>query len=189
MKEIKLNLGCWTRDFGKDWVHIDGGDYPHISSHDIVNLPFEDNSVDLIYASHVFEYFDRQEGLDVLNKWYSKLKKGGILRIAVPDFGAMAKLYVTQNVPLDKFLGPIFGKMQMGEQTIYHKTTYDFKSLSSLLTQVGFENVKTYDWKNTEHSNFDDHSKSYYPHDPEAIASGVFTDKHTSMSLNLEATK
>ena len=111
MKEIKLNLGCWTRDFGSDWIHIDGGDFPHLDSHDIVNLPYEDNSVDLIYASHVFEYFDREEGLDVLKKWNSKLKEGGVLRIAVPDFEEMARLYVEKSVPLQKFLGPLFGKM------------------------------------------------------------------------------
>jgi predicted SAM-dependent methyltransferase len=63
---IKLNLGCGWRDFGPEWIHIDGGDYPHIHSKDIIDLPFEDNSIDLIYASHVFEYFDRNEGNDYL---------------------------------------------------------------------------------------------------------------------------
>jgi len=27
---IKLHLGCGWRDFGSDWIHIDGGDYPHL---------------------------------------------------------------------------------------------------------------------------------------------------------------
>lgn len=187
---IKLNLGCWTRNFGEDWVHIDGGTYPHIHSHDIVNLPFEDESVDLIYASHVFEYFDREEGLDVLQKWFKKLKPGGILRIAVPDFESMAKLYTEKKVPLQKFLGPLYGKMNMDENTvIYHKTVYDFDSLKSLLECAGFKYIEKYDWKNTEHANFDDHSKSYYPHDPEAIKTGNFNENHTLMSLNLEAKK
>ena len=53
----KINLGCGWRNFGKDWIHIDGGDYPHLDSKDIFNLPYEDNSIDLIYASHVIEYF------------------------------------------------------------------------------------------------------------------------------------
>jgi predicted SAM-dependent methyltransferase len=186
---IKLNLGCWTRNFGPDWKHIDGGNYPHLDSHDIVNLPYEDNSVDLIYASHVFEYFDREEGAKVLDKWFLKLKPGGILRIAVPDFEAMVKLYISGEYPLNKFLGPIFGKMSMDEQTIYHKTTYDFNSLSDMILKAGFSSVKTYNWKNTEHAQFDDHSKAYVPHDPEAIKTGNFTEKHTLISLNLETTK
>ena len=56
---IKINLGCGWRNFGKDWYHIDGGDYSHLDSHDILNLPFDNGTVDLIYASHVIEYFDR----------------------------------------------------------------------------------------------------------------------------------
>ena len=55
---IKINLGCGWRNFGDDWYHIDGGDYKHLDSHDIFNIPFENNTVDVIYASHVIEYFD-----------------------------------------------------------------------------------------------------------------------------------
>ena len=46
---MKLHLGCSIKSFGDDWIHIDGSNYPHIHSHDIVNLPFEENTVDLIY--------------------------------------------------------------------------------------------------------------------------------------------
>ena len=69
---IKVNLGCGWRNFGKDWYHIDGGDYEHLDSKDIFNLPFEDNSVDLIYASHVIAYFPRNVIPDLLKIWKSK---------------------------------------------------------------------------------------------------------------------
>jgi predicted SAM-dependent methyltransferase len=96
--DMKLHLGCGWRDFGDDWVHIDGGDYDHLEHNDITKLPYEDESVDLIYASHVLEYFDRQEVIPVLQEWVRVLKKGGILRIAVPDFESMAIMYVmTRN--------------------------------------------------------------------------------------------
>ena len=35
---MRFNIGCGWRDFGKDWVHIDGGDYPHLDSKDITKL-------------------------------------------------------------------------------------------------------------------------------------------------------
>ena len=67
---IKVNMGCGWRDFGRDWIHIDSGDYNHLDYQSIVDLKqFEDNSIDLIYASHVIEYFDRQEIPSVLNEW------------------------------------------------------------------------------------------------------------------------
>ena len=139
---IKLHLGCGWRNFGEEWIHIDGGDYEHLYSADIVNLPFPDSSVDIIYASHVFQYFDRQEGSFLLEKWYTKLKPGGLLRLAVPDFEAMVKLYAEQSLPLSSFLGPLYGKMPMGSQTIYHKTTYDFKELEYILKSLNFTSIQ-----------------------------------------------
>ena len=41
---MKLNIGCGKRNFGESWIHIDGSNYKHIHSHDIVNLPFDENS-------------------------------------------------------------------------------------------------------------------------------------------------
>jgi predicted SAM-dependent methyltransferase len=178
---IKLHLGCGWRNFGKDWVHIDGGDYDHLNDYDITRLNFDNNTVDLIYASHVLEYFDRKEAELVLKEWYRVLKPNGILRVAVPDFESMVNLYCYKAYSLEEFLGPLYGKMEMGDKTIYHKTTYDFNSLSDLLEQCGFLNVETYDWRETEHASFDDHSQAYKPH--------MDKESGTLISLNVEATK
>lgn len=181
MHTIKLHLGCGKRNFGSDWIHIDGSSYDHIKYHNILKLPFDDNSVDLIYASHVLEYFDREEVINVLNEWKRVLKPKGILRLAVPNFEAMVNLYSAGH-KLEKFLGPIFGKWKMTEsETIYHKTVYDPENLEKVLQNVGFNNIKLWDWKNTEHSQIDDYSQAYIPH---------MDKKHgTLISLNMEATK
>ena len=179
---MKLHLGCGKKDFGDDWTHIDGSDYPHIHSHDIVNLPFEDNTVDLIYTSHTFEYFDRDEAIDVLAKWKRVLKPGGVLRLAVPDFGACAKLYVNEGVPLSKYVGMFYGKWKMTDtETIYHKTVYDFDSLKKILEDNELTNVKRWDWKEVEHGHIDDYSQAYLPH--------MDKENGTLISLNVESTK
>ena len=183
-KMIKLHLGCGKRNFGKDWIHIDGGEFDHLHSHDIINLPFDNNSVDLIYACHVIEYFDRVEIVEVLNNWYTALKPEGILRIAVPDFATMAFWYINSikgDFELDRLLGPLYGKMEMGDKSIYHKTCYDFESLYLLLSQIKFKVIRIYDWRTTEHGHFDDHSQAYIPH----------MDKENGklISLNVECIK
>jgi len=179
---MKIHIGCGSRDFGKDWVHIDGGDFEHVQYNDITDLSqFEPNSVDLIYASHVLEYFDRKEVMYVLDNWYSVLKVGGILRLAVPDFEAMAKLYVAGSHSLTAFLGPLYGKMEMNDQTIYHKTTYDFQSIKNILFGRKFTTVRYWNWRETEHSHIDDCSQAYLPH--------MEKSKGVLISLNVEAIK
>ena len=162
---MKLNIGCGKRNFGKEWIHIDGSDYEHIHSHNIVDVPFEDNSVDIIYASHTLEYFDRDEVLEVLRKWRSVLKPNGILRLAVPNFEIYSKLYSEGKITLDQCVGPLYGKWKMTDtQNVYHKTTYDFVSLKKILGKTGFGNVRLWDWRDVEHGKHDDYSQSYIPH-------------------------
>ena len=177
----KLNIGCGWRNFGEEWTHIDGGDYSHLDHSDIFLKDYSDNSVDLIYSSHMIEYFDREEIIVLLEQWHRVLKPNGTLRIAVPDFTSMAELYFMCEIDLVDVLGPLYGKMQMGDKVIYHKTVYDFWDLSEVLTDCGFKNVRKYDWRETEHSDFDDHSQAYIPH--------MDKENGNLISLNVEATK
>ena len=177
----KLNIGCGWRNFGEEWTHIDGGDYEHLDHKDIFLNEHEDNSVNLIYSSHMIEYFDRDGVVDLFNSWYRVLKSDGTLRIAVPDFSTMSMLYQQGEIKLEKMLGPLYGKMQMDNQTIYHKTVYDYDSLSKLLVDCGFRDVAEYEWRETDHADHDDHSQAYIPH--------MDKDNGVLISLNVEAKK
>ena len=182
---LKLNLGCWKRDI-PGFINIDICDMPHIHyKRNIDDLSiFEDEIVKLVYASHVFEYFDRAKGAEVLKEWFRVLAPGGVLRIAVPDFEAIVKIY-RKCKDIQKTLGLLYGKMEIetdkGKEVLYHKTVYDFDSLKQILEEAGFVNVRRYDWKKTIHRNHDDHSQAYIPH----------MDKKNGllMSLNVEADK
>lgn len=179
---MKLNIGCGKRNFGDEWIHIDGSKYEHIHSHDIVQLPFEDNSVNLIYASHVLEYFDREEVTNVLHNWRRVLEPNGILRLAVPNFLAYSDLYSKGVISLDQCIGPLYGKWKMTyDKTVYHKTTYDYLSLKRVLEENGFTNIRIWDWMYVEHSDKDDYSQSYIPH--------MDKTSGTLMSLNVECNK
>jgi len=182
---MKLHLGCDKR-FIPGFTHVDLADFPHIDyKHNISTLPmFDDESVELIYACHVLEYFDRVEVLDVLKEWRRVLKPGGILRLAVPDFESMVEVYRKYG-DLSHIHGPMYGRWVIstdtGEQVIYHRTVYDFKTLKSVLEHAGLENVHRYDWWQTIHKDYDDYSQAYIPH----------MDKENGLliSLNVEAEK
>ncbi len=168
-KPVNLHLGCGKR-YIPGFIHIDLDTFPHIDyQSDIGKLPMiADATVDLIYCCHAFEYFDRQEANDrILPEWRRVLKKGGILRLAVPDFEALVKVYSTYR-DLNKIIGPLYGRMAVktpeGEKFFYHKTVYDFTSLKNLLESSGFTNIHRYDWRNTVHKDYDDFSQAYIPH-------------------------
>lgn len=160
---MKLHLGCWKRDI-PGFVNIDLYDAPHIDHKiDVRKLSvIKSGSVELIYASHVLEYFDREEVKDVLKEWKRVLKKGGTLRLAVPNFRKLVVVAITEG--LNDVLGPLYGKMKINDKYIYHKTVYDFSTLRRVLREAGFGNVRKYDWKETIHKDYDDHSQAYWPH-------------------------
>lgn len=182
---MNIHLGCWTRNI-PGFVNVDLVELPHIHykrSIDDLSI-FENDSADLIYSSHNLEYFDRLEAKNVLTEWYRVLKPGGLLRLAVPDFEKLIQIY--QNTgEIQNILGPLYGRMAIntssGDQIIYHKTVYDFNSLKTLLEEVGFGNVHRYDWKETIHKDYDDHSQAYYPH--------MDKEKGILLSLNIECNK
>ena len=180
---IKLHIGCGSRDFGRDWLHIDGNrTYPHVDLHNIHDIELPDDSVELIYASHLLEYFDRKEVLPLLAEWNRVLKKGGVLRLSVPDIQRLIEIYREND--LDAILGPLYGKMKIDSNDskyVYHKTIYDEPSLQKVLEVSGFKDVRRWNWKETEHHYIDDHSQAYFPHMDKTY--GVL------ISLNLEATK
>jgi predicted SAM-dependent methyltransferase len=185
MIPIKLHLGCGRR-YLPGFRHVDLDDFPHIDHrHGIDRLPeYADDSVALIYCCHAFEYFDRLEARAVLAEWRRVLAPNGTLRLAVPDFAALAALYL-QDRDLDRLLGPLFGRMPisapLAARTIYHRTAYDFESLETLLVAAGFHQVRRYDWRQTEHRDIDDFSQAYLPH--------LDKERGVLVSLNVEADK
>jgi predicted SAM-dependent methyltransferase len=180
----KLHLGCGKR-YLDGYIHVDIAEYDHIDYKTQIDKleMFESNFADLIYASHCIEYFDRDEVKEVLSEWKRVLKPGGVLRLAVPDFSSLIKIY-SKTKDLSNVLGPLYGKWDIGEEKfIYHKTVYDMNSLTAELKNVGFQSVKKWDWRAVfkNDDNFDDHSQAYFPH--------MDKEKGLSVSLNLQCLK
>lgn len=145
---------------------------------DVTSLPYDKESFDLIYASHILEHVHRHMVVATLSHWRDILKPEGILRLAVPNFAAIARYYEDSG-DLDHLIGLLYGGQNYHLNR--HTIAFDAHTLSRDLIRAGFGVVQYWDWEDTEHSEFDDYSQCYLPH----------MDKENGMlmSLNLEATK
>ena len=90
-----LNLGCGAK-FHKDWTNVDfvsTGD--GVIGHNLLaGVPFEDNKFDVVYHSHVLEHFPKDKANHFIKECHRVLKKGGIIRVAIPDLEQIAKNYL-----------------------------------------------------------------------------------------------
>ena len=176
---MKLHLGCGNVLL-PGWTNVDIDDIPGIDIKDDVTKldKIKDNSCEIIYASHVLEHFGRNEFESILKLWNKKLKLKGILRLAVPDFEKAIRWY-GKTGKIEDVLGQLSGGQK--SEFDYHKMVYDKKILTNILEICGFGDIREWDWRDTEHSNFDDYSQSYLPH--------MEKDTGMLMSLNLEGRK
>jgi predicted SAM-dependent methyltransferase len=131
-KAIKLNLGAG------DQV-LDG--YTSIDRKNGQNVyplkGIEDGSVDDIYASHVLEHFSHRQVCDVVKHWVEKLKPGGRLRIAVPDFLKITHAYdhgEPQNTQ-----GYVMGGQV--DENDFHRCLFDREVLTELMAHAGLERI------------------------------------------------
>lgn len=177
---MKLHLGCGDI-FIPGYVHVDIVPDENVDAvADLRALPFADASAELIYNCAVLEHFGRVEWKPLLKNWFQLLKPGGILRTSTNDFEAAIVQYGNRH-DMNELLGILIG----GQKTPYdwHGMIFDFQTLRGGLEEVGFTNIRRYDWRETElgQLGIDDYSQAYLPH----------MDKENGrlMMLNVEATR
>ena len=176
---MKLNLGCGDKLF-PSFTNVDIRKETGCDVVDDVGklYKFDNNNVEMIYACHVLEHFGRHEYKKVLERWFNVLKGDGVLRLSVPDLGKVLVEY-GNGVPLSNLMGFVYGGQTYKEN--YHYIGFDHKTLEQVLLEVGFKEVRIWDWRETEHSHIDDFSQAYLPH--------MDKENGTLMSLNIEAVK
>lgn len=105
---------------------------------------FADNSLDVIYSSHVLEHLDYQDEIaKTLKDWLRALKPGGLVQISVPDLAVLARLLGDPR--LDKAQRFQVMRMMFGGHTHaydYHQTGLTEEFLTDFLQQAGFVQIE-----------------------------------------------
>lgn len=154
VKPLKINYGCGsTRQNG--YVNVD------LRWTNAVDLIGDlvwcrkrfNNRCEEVYLSHVIEHYSfpgkynrvsKNSVIGALNDINSMLKTGGKVRIAVPDFEAIAKLYFQDEVPLyPRLLGRLYGEQDYRQNL--HRCGFDRTYLTNLLEKTGFGEITTWE--------------------------------------------
>lgn len=151
--KTKLNFGSFIVMFHHGWINLD---IINLTNYAIENqykfapcdarqrLGFDDNSVDLIYTSHMLEHLSYQDGLNFLKECFRIMKSGAVMRVTVPDIEKMVDLYKTNRIhELDEInIVASSNKSEAFKLFAYvadnHLMFYDWKTLEQIGKEAGF---------------------------------------------------
>lgn len=127
----RWNLGAGNRPLD-GYTNLD-----RKTGQEIYPLLCPDGSLDEIRASHCLEHFSHTKIHEILKHWHSKLRPGGRLRVAVPDFEWCCRRYLAgEAIPIQSYV--------MGGHTHeddHHGTIFDREALVEGLIDAGFERI------------------------------------------------
>lgn len=160
-----INIGCGNI-FDTHWINLDvSPSAKEVKKWDIrEGLPFDNNSIDACYSSHVFEHLSVDDAQKFLDECMRVLKPKGIIRLVVPDLEAIAKIYIDTLSKIDQGITEIepdydWILLEMYDQTVRnysggqmgkYLSNPDLVNREFILSRIGFEAEKFW-----QHSNSD----------------------------------
>jgi predicted SAM-dependent methyltransferase len=145
---IKLEIGAGKNRGVEGWTYSDMGDGCDLNL-DLRNpLPFPDNTVSMIYSSHVLEHFSYRDMNALLTECFRILKSGGVFSAALPN----ARIYIEAYLTPDKFDPEVYCRYRpaynynskidflnyMAYMNGHHRHMFDEESIIAILKRAGF---------------------------------------------------
>jgi predicted SAM-dependent methyltransferase len=175
---VKVNLGCGSQVLD-GWLNVDyalgarlakiplfrplnrklglfNSDWDQrIYLHDLSKkFPWDDHTIDIVYSSHLLEHLTKTDGRAFIAECHRVLRKGGILRIVVPDLRYIVGEYIEGRILADDFVAHLSllyeNKKNENKRNdmksrlapffqFPHKCMYDAPRLAEILRETGFD--------------------------------------------------
>jgi predicted SAM-dependent methyltransferase len=156
---INLELGAGQDRGIEGWTSVDMNDKCDLNLDLTRPLPFPNNSVNIIYFSHVLEHFKYSDLVKLLGECLRILKPGGKFSAAVPN----ARIYIEAYHDPDNFNPDLFCRYKpaynfnskidyvnyMAYMDGHHQYMFDEENIIVILKNVGFREVKLRDFDKT----------------------------------------
>jgi len=143
----KLHIGCGSVRL-QGWINVDIHPAAPLILDIKHKLPIRSDSIQLIHTEHVIEHLTLQEALGFFSEAKRILKKGGTIRIAMPDLDDIVNAYIDDWKKLDwvhwqghQFIGSNAEMMNIAFRWWGHKYLYNKHELERRLRQAGFTEI------------------------------------------------
>ncbi len=138
---LRLNLGSGRRRI-PGWLNIDLlGMNSHLPWNLARPLPLPQGSVDAVFLEHTLEHFSVAQGLDIVEGLRPLLRKGGTIRLGVPDFSKYIRGYCTEGALLEELRPGRPLPILAAQEVVFchgHKSAWDGDLLVRVLTEAGY---------------------------------------------------
>lgn len=155
---LMLNLGCGDKH-REGWVNIDLRDDADLQLDLRENFPFLDESTARIYSEHLLEHLVYPGEVEhLLRESFRVLEPGGVFSVGVPDAEETLVQYAAGELPalIEKWSAepylrwfpawvwstPMHLVNFFFRQDGEHKHAYDFSTLSYVLAEAGFADIR-----------------------------------------------
>jgi len=174
---VKLNVGSFVNQF-HGWINIDILDLHEFAKRngyifrqlDVRDgLPYQDETVDIILASHFLEHLSREDGEYFLRECFRVLKPKGVIRVSVPDFKLLVQKYLKGEIMRYRHVNVGVENARDDAEALFHlllaghKTSYDEESLKNLMKKVGFVKVKRMPFNKSRSKTISSQTYDMYP--------------------------
>jgi len=148
--EIKLEIGSGPVKGNNGWLTLDLSNQSDLYWNLLEPLPFPDNSISVIYSSHVLEHFYYRDLMTLLKECFRVLKPDGLFDVCVPNASIYIRAYLHPEYFDTAFLAykPAVVselKMDIVNYIAYmdgnHRFMFDQENLLRVLSSAGFVDI------------------------------------------------
>ena len=109
--------------------------------------PFSNEKFEAVFSSHVLEHLPLRGARVCLSESYRCLRRGGVLRISVPDLDKHIADFSREQAA--DWAINFFEANETSEKNMHH-FMYNFNSLSAMMREAGFQQVTRRDFQQGE---------------------------------------